>query len=383
MLQRTTLPYFSIALLIALASCGGKNPQGMQGPGAVPVTVQEVKTTNATYYDEYPATVTALNQVELRPQVSGYINGIHFKEGSHVRKGEKLYSIDPQQYAAAYSQASANVAALEANMLKARKDLDRYRELDKNDAIAKQQVDNAEAAYEAAKRQVEAAKASVNAVQTNVRYTTITAPFDGTIGISQVRLGAAVSPGQTVLNTISSDDPISVDISVDQKEIYRFTKLFSNQKTSVDSTLRLVFNGEVYPYPGKILAIDRAVNSFTGTILVRMVFPNPDNLLRVGMSGTVRVLNNASEKSIVIPYKAVNEQLGEFFVYLVRSDSNKVTQQRVVLGKQIGRDIIVKDGLKESQTIVVEGIQNLREGSVVAPNTGTPATASASPTQKK
>jgi len=371
MSSRTIQLYTSIGLLFILASCGKKNQQGMQGPQAVPVTTQKIEEVNAPYYDEYPATVVALNQVELRAQVNGYITGIYFREGDHVKKGQKLYSIDQQQYEATYSQSEANVKVQEANLANAQKNVDRYRELDKNDAIAKQQVDNAEAAYKVAQSQLEAAKASLRAVQTNVRYSTIVAPFEGVIGISQVRLGAAVSPGQTLLNTISSDGPIAVDIFVDQKEIYRFSELQQQQSTSSnDSTFRLAFNGDVYPYPGKISVIDRAVNAQTGTIIIRIVFPNPKNVLRAGMAGTLRVLNNVAKKSIVIPYKAVTEQLGEFFVYAL-GDSSKVTQKRVMLGKPVGKNIIVREGLKEGETIVVEGVQNLHEGSLVADNTGT------------
>jgi len=361
--------FSALFLLLIAASCG---PQQQQvKPAPVQVTVQKISESNAVYYDEYPATVTAINQVELRAQVNGYITAIHFKEGNHVKKGQQLYSIDQQQYEAAYQQSLATLAIQEANLVKAQKDVERYRELDKHDAVAKQLVDNAEANYEAGKKQVEAARATVRSVQTNVRYTTINAPFDGTIGISQVRLGAAVSAGQTILNTVSSDNPVAADFSIDQKEIDRFTQLNAGSTRTLDSTFRLAFNGKVYPYAGKIRLIDRAVNSQTGTIIVRLEFPNPDNALRAGMSGTIRVLNNAAQKSIVIPYKAVTEQLGEYFVYVVKVDSNKVTQQRVTVGKQVSRNVVIHHGLKDGDTIVTEGVQNLREGSAIAINTGT------------
>lgn len=334
----------------------------MQGPPAVPVATHEVSLADAVYYDELPATVKALNEVELRPQVNGYITGIHFTEGSKVRKGQKLYSIDPQQSEAAYRQALANLSVQEANLDKAQKDVERYRELNKRDAIAKQQVDYAEATFAAAQKQVEAAKASVQSVQTNVRYATIVAPFDGTIGISAVRLGASVSPGVTLLNTISSDDPIAVDVTIDQREIYRFTKLQSQTAAKNDSTFRLVFGQDVYPHAGKIAIIDRAVDAQTGTLKMRLTFPNPDHTLRAGMSGSVRILSTAS-KSVLIPYKAVNEQLGEFFVYMV--DSTKATQRKIILGEQVGKNIIVKNGLKEGDVIITEGIQNLREGTPI------------------
>jgi membrane fusion protein (multidrug efflux system) len=358
---KNILPY-SFILLIA-AACGNKNQQGMQGPPAVTVSVLPVSTGDAAYYDEYPAIVKALNEVELRPQVNGYITGIHFKEGDRVKKGQKLYSIDQQTSEANYKQAQANLQVQKANLEKAKRDVERYRELDKQDAIAKQQVDYAEAAYSAAQQQVEAAEATVRAVQTNVRYATIVAPFDGTIGISQVRLGASVSPGQTLLNTISSDDPVAVDISIDQSEIYRFTQLMAKgNQGKKDSTFQLSFRNEVYPENGKISIIDRAVDAQTGTIRMRLEFPNPDRVLRAGMSGKIRVLST-TQKTVIIPFKAVNEQLGEFYVYL--ADSAKAEQRKVVLGKQVGKNVIVRSGLNEGDSLITEGIQNLRQGTPI------------------
>ena len=366
---RSILNFAVISAVLLTLSCSNK-PKGPQGPPVVSVVTQKIETASTNYYDEYPTTIMALNQVELRPQVNGYVTGLYFKEGERVKKGDKLYSIDQQQYEASYQQALANVAVQEANLVKAQKDVNRYHELDKRDAIAKQQVDNAEANYEAAKKQVDAANATVRSVQTNVRYATIFAPFDGTIGISQVKLGAAVSAGQTLLNTISSDNPIAADFVIDQKEIFRFNQLLKKGAKN-DSTFSLSFSGEIYPQFGAINFIDRAVNSQTGTITVRVTFPNSENLLRPGMAGTLRVLNHSPKSSVIVPYKAITEQLGEFFVYKVKTDSNKVTQQRVALGKQVNRNVIVKSGLVDGETIVIEGVQNLREGSMIAVSTGT------------
>ncbi len=345
------------------AGCGTDSQSTTQGPPPVPVAVHQVTTSKAVYYDEYPAIVKALNEVELRAQVNGYITGIYFKEGERVKTGQKLYSIDQQQSEAAYQQALANLSVQETNLMRAEKDVERYRELAKKDAIAKQQVDYAEATYLSAQKLVEAARATARSVQTNVRYSTIVAPFDGTIGISMVRLGASVTPGQTLLNTISSDDPIAVDIAVDQREIYRFAQLLAKKPSRNDSTFRLAFGSEVYPEFGTISVIDRAVDPQTGSIRMRVSFPNPDHVLRAGMSGKLRVLTTSPEKSVLIPFKSVTEQLGEFFVYVV--DSSKVSQRKVQLGKQVNTDVIVMDGLTSGETIVTEGVQNLREGSVV------------------
>jgi membrane fusion protein (multidrug efflux system) len=166
-----------------------------------------------------------------------------------------------------------------------------------------------------------------------------------------------------VLNTISTDNPIAVDFAVDQKEVYRFSQLQLVQKPD-DSTFSIAFGADIYPFNGSIDLIDRAVDPQTGSIKTRLVFPNDKNVLKAGMSTTVRVLNNVTEKSVVVPYKAITEQLGEYIAYVV-GDSNKVSQRKLLLGKQIGVNIIVKDGLKEGEKIVVQGIQNLREGAVI------------------
>ena len=365
------IQYTGIAAVLFIAACSSKQT-APPAPPPPKVTIQEVAVTDAVYFDEYPATITPLNQVELRPQVSGFITGVHFADGARVRKGQLLYSIDEQLYAANYQQAVANLKVQEANLNKALKDANRYHELDKNDAVAKQLVDNADAAVEVTKKQTDAAKANIEAVQTSVRYTKVYAPFDGIIGISNVKTGAAVTAGQTVLNTVSTDGDLAVDFNIEQKDIFRFSVLLNEKAKPGDSTFTLAFGTDVYPYPGKIVLIDRAVNPQTGTIKARLSFPNKNNLLKAGMNGTVRIKNNATAQAVVIPYKAVTEQLGEYFVY-IPGDSNKVSQRKIALGKQLGLNIIVKDGLKQGDKIVTEGVQNLREG--VKVTIGTPAAA--------
>lgn len=365
MYLKKIITFTGFAAFFLMAACSNNNtPVTPVAPPPVKVTVQPVVLADAVYYDEFPATVSPLNQVDLRPQVSGFITGVHFKDGDRIRKGQLLYSIDAQLYAANYQQAVAGLKVQEANLNKAQKDANRFHELDKNDAVAKQLVDNADAALEVARKQADASRANIQAVQTNVKYTKVYAPFDGVIGISAVKTGAAVTAGQTLLNSVSSDKELAVDFNIDQKEIYRFTKFMNEKPAATDSIFTLAFGNDIYPYPGKISLLDRAVNPQTGTIKARLIFPNNKNLLIAGMNGTVRVKNNAAAQSILIPYKAVTEQLGEFFVY-VPNDSNKVSQRKLVLGKQIGINIIVKEGLKNGEKVVVEGVQNLREGAMI------------------
>jgi membrane fusion protein (multidrug efflux system) len=359
-----------------LSSCKDDNAKNQPAaPPPVPVNVYTVTKGKAAYYEQYPATVTPLNEVDLRPQVNGYLTGIFFKDGSRVKKGQKLYAIDRQQYMANYQQAQANLQVQETNLVKAQKDADRYHELEKHDAIAKQQVDYADAALEAAKKQIAAAQANVESVQTGLRYTTIYAPFDGTIGISQAKLGAAVSAGQTLLNIISSDDPMAVDLAIDQKDLYRFEQLQKKNAPAKDSTFKLILPGqETYPHPGEIYLIDRAVDPQTGTIKARLVFPNKQSDLKAGMTGNVQILNNANTEKLLIPQKAVVEQMGEYFVYT--TDGKAAHQKKVSLGAKIGDRVVVNDGVNEGEQVITDGLQKLKEGAPVQVGQSNPPSAS-------
>ncbi len=363
----------TISMTILFAACGSKQPQQAPAPPPVSVNVTTVTKGGSEYYDQYPATVVPLNQVDIRPQVSGYITGIFFKDGDHVSKGEKLYTIDQQQYAANYQQAIANLDVQKTNLVKAQKDADRYHYLDKQDAVAKQQVDYADAAYDAAKKQVEAAEASVTSVQTSLKYTTIYAPFDGTIGISQVKVGTAVSAGSQVLNSVSQDDPMAVDVEIDQKQITHFVQLMQKGNDEKDSIFRLILpDGSVYANPGHIYFMDRSVDPTTGTLKSRLVFANPQSLLKAGITTNIKVKNNGGGQDILIPYKAVTEQMGEYFVF-VTIPNNKVTQRKIGLGPRIYDKIVVLNGLEAGEQIVTDGVQKLRDSTVV--QVGPPKTA--------
>jgi len=357
--------FIFILAVIVFSSCNVNKAAEQKGPPPVQVTAYEVKAGAAVYYDEYPATVVALDQVELRPEVSGYITEIFFKDGQHVTKGMKLYAIDQQQYRAAFDQATANLNVAKSNLAKAQQDADRYTDLARNDAVARQTLEHALADLASAKMQVEASEATVKSVQTNLRYSTIEAPFDGTIGISLVKLGSSVATGQTLLNTISSDDPMAVDCAVDEKQIGRFNDFLRNPASSRDSVFTIVLPDQsVYPYPGQLSLLDRAVDSQTGTIRVRLMLPNPRRILKAGLTCNLRVRANSPGTSLLIPYKAVVEQMGEYFVFAI--NGNKVTQRRVNLGMNISDMVIVKDGLQAGDQIVVEGMQRLRDNTVVA-----------------
>ncbi len=364
----------SITITI-ISACGNSEKKKQeaaqaQANAAVPVSVYKVVEDNLVGTDTYPGTVVPLNVVELRSQVTGYITRIYVKEGELVRKGQALYEIDQSKYKAAYQQAVASLRSAEASYQKALKDADRYKALAEKDAIAKQRVDYALTDLETAKSVVNASKAEVNSVATDLAYATIRAPFNGRIGLTQVRLGSQVSPGTTLLNTISAEDPVAVDFVINDKDIPRFTDIKKLNTTTTDSLFTLSFiDKSKYEYEGKLVTLDRAVDPQTGTIKVRLIFPNPNKNLIAGMSCIVNVKNENIGTQPIVPYKAVTEQMGEFFVYVINVD-NKVSQRKIEMGNIINGIAVITKGLKKGESIAVDGIQKLREGVTVKTETG-------------
>lgn len=356
---------------VIFASCGNSEkagpPQG--APQAVPVTTYTASSEEVATVDSYPGVVVALNEVELRAQVGGYITAIYVKDGQKVSKGQKLYEIDRTKYEAAYRSALANLQVAKANEAKAKKDAERYTKLSEQDAVAKQRVDYALTDLANASSQVAAAAANVANVKSDLQRSQIVAPFSGRIGISLVKLGAFVSPGSTLINTVSTSDPIAVDISVNQSDISRFVKLQQSPSSVKDSTFTVELPGRgEYRMPGRIVAIDRAVDPGAGTIRVRISYPNASSNLVAGMTCNVKVVNQIPGKHVTIPYKAVSEQLGAYSVYVV-GDSSKAEPRTVKLGKVVGDKVVIAEGVKEGEVIVAEGGQNVRPGAVVK---GTP-----------
>ena len=378
--------FFNIAFIGCLVICSCKQ-ESPPPPPPVPVNLFTVKAQPVTYYDRYTATTVALSQVNLLPEVQGYITGISFKEGSHVTKGQKLYDIDRRIYEDNYNTAAANVKVAEGNLKQAQQDADRYQYLNKNKAVAKQLYDHAMIALENSQNAFQSALEALKISKTNLAYSVITAPFDGTIGFSQVKLGDLVTVGQTILITISTDDPMGVDFLINEKQLSFFNSLQHAGHQSVDSLFTLILpNNSLYSSTGILSVIDRAVNPQTGSIRVRLLFPNPQSFLRVGMSCVVRVQNQDSTAQLVIPNKAVVEEMGEYFVYVAK-DSMMNTgdkagdspaakgdprlfafQKKVQLGAILGPNVIIKSGINEGDNIVADGIQSLHNGSSIMPS---------------
>lgn len=364
-----------ISCLVFIA-CSKKQPPSSP---PIPVNIVTVQARHVFYYDKYPANTAALSQVDLRPQVQGYITGISFIEGDHVHKGQALYEIDRRLYQESHDQAKANLEVAIGNMKQAQQDADRYTYLNNFDAVAKQILDHAAITLQNAKNTVTAAEQTLKMAETNLNYSVISAPFDGTIGFSQVKLGNMVSVGQTVLNTISTDDPMGVDFLISEKQLAHFGELKNGKQQTIDSLFTIILpNDSVYPFLGRISVIDRAVDAQTGTIRVRVVFPNPGYFLKPGTSCVLRVHNQETGPKLLVPGKALVELMGEYFVYVVKDtlaplpdDSTKTQavqvaiQKKVQLGQTIEPDVIIKKGINAGDRIVIDGVQSLHTGSLI------------------
>jgi RND family efflux transporter MFP subunit len=366
---------------VALFSCSQKQPP--PNP-PTPVNLYTVAAQPVSYYDNYPSTTEALSQVSLLPQVQGYVTGIFFTEGTFVKKGQKLYQIDGSIYQQAYDAALANKKVQEGTLKQAQEDADRYEYLNSQKAVATQLYDHAMITLQNAKNQLQSTDQALKTAKTNLDFSIIYAPFDGTIGFSQVKIGNVVTVGQTILNTISTNNPIAVDFLISEKQLTDFEKLQNAKDQSEDSLFTIVLpNSVVYPYTGKISVIDRAVDPQTGTLKIRLEFPNPKNILKDGMSCVVRVHNQNAAPQMVIPGKAIVEQMGEYFVFLAKDttantpgDASKADtanagtrlraiQQKVIEGRTIGSNVVILSGINIGDKIIVDGVQAVHDGSPI------------------
>lgn len=349
-----------------LYSCGNSNNNPSQSSPSekiVPVTTTVVSEEIVTGRRNYPASAVALNETELRAEVSGYINQIYVADGASVTKGQKLYEIDHVRYTAALNQAKADLEIAKSNYSRIEKDLSRYQTLAEQDAIAKQTLDYAETDLGNQRAQVQAAEAALTTAQTNLDRSIIRAPFSGTVGISLVRTGALVTAGSTLLNTISSTNPIAVEFQINEKEIEQILELQKNRTTSA---IQVVLpDGSIYTESGYISTVDRAVDRNTGTLKVRATFDNQQGKLRAGMNLTLYISTKSLQEELVIPHRAIVEQLGVYNVYTV-NDSSKAVFQPVKLGSSFEDKIIILDGLKQGDRVIVDGTTNVVDGDKVS-----------------
>ena len=364
------------AVFLAVAALGifvsGCNKSQATTAMAVPdVEVATVETRDVPMYSEWVATLDGYVNAQIRPQVSGYIIKQNYAEGSLVRQGQVLFEIDPRPFMAALDRAKGDLAQAQAQLGKSTLDVERDTPLAEAKAIAKSQLDNEVQAKLGAQAAVESGRAAVEQAALNLEWTKVTSLVDGIAGIAQVQIGNLVGPN-SVLTSVSQVEPIKAYFPISEREYVLVQK--ESSAVSTKQTIRFFGNsleliltdGSIFPQKGKILLADRQVDPNTGTIRIVAAFPNPGNVLRPGQYGRVRVETRVKKGALLLPQSAVAQSQGSYQVAVVGSD-HKVSMRAVRPGETVGTMWVIDEGLRPGEQVVVEGLQQLKEGTLVSP----------------
>lgn len=362
MKSRSTL-VLAASVAALLSACKDSGPPPAPPPPLVEVS--EVKATDVAVYREIVATLQGTVNTNVKPKVEGYLLTQEYEDGAMVDKGQLLFTIDPDPFEIAVQGAAADVQQAEAQLVKAELDVERNRELIKADAISQKQLDNSEQAVQAAQAQVEAAKAALANAKLNLSYCEVYSPVTGIAGKAQGEIGDLVGPS-SILTTISSLDPVQAVFFIpEQAYLERSADLRKALEVPFEKrpeNLELILgNGRNYPHKGRLQFINRQIEEGTGTIGLYALFPNPGSVLRPGQYAKVRGRVNTIQDALLIPQRAVKETQGMFFVFTVNKDGT-VSSVSVEQGETRGSDVVITSGLKAGDTIVVEGVQKVKNG---------------------
>jgi RND family efflux transporter MFP subunit len=365
-----------LLLLLPITACGRGNVQAAAAAPAPEVRVSPVIQQDVPVFSEWVATMDGYVNAQIRPQVSGYIIKQEYKEGSVVRKGQVLFEIDPRPFKAALDRAKGDLAQAQAQLGKSILDVERDTPLAEAKAIAKSQLDNEIQAKRGAQAAIESNTAAVEQAELNLEWTKVTSLVDGIAGIAQVQIGNLVGPN-SVLTSVSQVDPIKAYFPISEHEyVLAQRSSAASGKHAIGffgNSLELILtDGSRHPQKGKILLADRQVDSTTGTIRIVAAFPNPGNILRPGQYGRVRVETNIKNGALLVPQSAVAQSQGSYQVAVVGSD-HKVSMRTVKPGETVGTLWVIDEGLKPGEQVVVEGLQQLKEGTTVNPKPVPPA----------
>jgi membrane fusion protein (multidrug efflux system) len=350
-----------------LVACEIAAAQGAAPPPAV--TVAPVVTREVQESGDFIGRVTAIDKVDIVARVAGFIEERNFTEGQNVKKGDLLFRIEQATYRAAVDQQRASLARAKATEINASLQLERGKELVRNNNIPQSTVDQRAADAAAAKADVMQAQALLEQAEINLGYTEIRSPIDGRIGLATFTEGNLVQPSSGTLATIVSQDPIYVTFPVSERDViaYRARVAQLPDKTPQVTIHITLPNGAPYAHPGLTNFLDVQVDPNTDTVSVRARVPNPDGLLIPGGVVGVTTERGKPKPALVVPQSAVLLDQAGRYVLLV-DQAKKVEQRRITTGAERGREIVVSDGLKEGDLVIVEGIQKVRPGQVVTAN---------------
>ena len=354
--------------LFFLSGCdNNKQPQQAQMPPPG-VSVIDVANQQVGNYQEFVARTEAVDTVELRARVEGFLVKREFTEGQSVDKEQLLFEIDPKPYQAAVKRAEADLSSSKADLIKAKRDLKRSKDLFKKGHLSQANYDAQISTEARAEASVHAAEAGLETAKLNLGYTDIRAPFEGQIGKSRYSLGNLVSQTSEPLATLTSVDPIYVNFQVDEKQLINHLEKNANRDTSEQHfqlTLRLP-NGHDYDREGTFNFADTVVDETTGTLTLRAEFPNPEGILFPGLYVTLISESKEKQSLPVIPQAAVQENQSGRFVLAVNAD-NQAEVRQITTGRRINAMWAVTSGLKAGEKIIIEGLQKVRAGAKVTP----------------
>jgi membrane fusion protein (multidrug efflux system) len=365
-----------LSLPLLFSACGKKQTAA---PPATKVQVIEVLQTDIPVPMDFIGQTYGSKDIPIRARVDGFLTGLYFQEGAQVKKGQLLYSIDPEQYKALEATKLSGLSEARTRMVKAESDLNRIRPLAAINAVSQRDLDAAVADYDAAKARVEAEEAQLKYARINLSYTQITSPINGIIGKTEAKTGEYVgkAPNPVVLNTVSSTDTILVNFSISESEFLglirnmqkKEAEMAANEPAEKDEEAKIsliLSDGSLFNQPGRFSFADRQVDPATGTILFQASFPNPERLLRPGQFARIRVIMDERKDGLLIPQRCVKEFQGVYQVYALTSDNN-IEIRNVKLGPKLGGMWIVEDGLKAGEKIVFEGLNLVRPGQKTEP----------------
>jgi membrane fusion protein (multidrug efflux system) len=355
--------------LVALAAC---KPGGPPPAAPIPVEVAAVVQRAVPIQAEWIGTTEGAIDAEIRAQVSGYLKTRDYKEGRVVKKDELLFTIDPRPFKAQLDSARGDLGRASAQLQKTRQDVSRFTPLAKTGAVSQRELDDAIQANRAAEAAVQTAKAAVDKAQLDVGFADIRSPIGGVAGVANAQIGDLVGPTDAKpLTSVSQLDPIRVSFPLSEREYIRFQEVInavaSGGQLPEGSGLELFLaDGAKYGQTGHVVAADRQVNSMMGTILLKAEFPNPNNQLRPGQYARVRATVEVRQDALLVPQRAVSELQGVQQVAVVGPD-NKVEIRVVQAGPVEGNMRVIEKGLSAGETVIVEGVQKVRDGTVVEP----------------
>ncbi|MBC3536091.1 efflux RND transporter periplasmic adaptor subunit [Megasphaera hominis] len=361
MIQKRKLGTLGIALLTVVALLAGCGSQEGAQKAAVKVNTYKVQAEDMPVAAEYSGTVTATEKVPVQPKISGRVVEKYVQGGQNVSQGQALFRLDSRQYDAALAQAKATQAQAAANLANQQLNLRRYQELASQDAISQQTVTDQAAATAQQQAVLEANAAQVDAAQDNVDDTIVYAPFSGKLNVDDVPIGTYATAGSTALVTISSTNPVYVEFSVSEAEYLQMTKQGTgNMPNNWGSHLMLrLSDGTMYPYEGHVTQINHGMDGTSGSIIVKAVFDNPDNVLIPGLYATVVSDTQVQRNALAVPQRAVQQTLGKYYITVIDGNGQAQTKE-VTPGQKVGNFWIITSGLNDGDTIIVDGYQKAK-----------------------